>query len=257
MIIEAKNLKKTFGNIHALDGVSVEIPEGITLVLGPNGGGKSTFLKLATGVYRPSAGEIRVFGENPWNNWRVKKRFGVAYDPPAFPQFTTGREWLTLFAESKGFGGEEVERVAELFDVRSFLDERITGYSSGMLKRLSLTQAFIGKPELIFLDEPLANIDFESMGRVIEVIDGMGKTNFVIISHIWEPLMPIVDWVVVIGNGKVVLSGKAEEVQEDVEKLFKPRVRRGGRKAPSSPGQEGWQTPGGDKPPEAGTSATE
>ncbi len=77
------------------------------------------------------------------------------------------------------------------------------------------------------------------MGRVIEVIDGMGKTNFVIISHIWEPLMPIVDWVVVIGNGKVVLSGKAEEVQEDVEKLFKPRVRRGGRKAPPHPPRAG------------------
>ena len=240
-LIETKDLKKHFGSIRALDGITVSIPEGVTLILGPNGGGKSTFLKLATGVYRPTGGEIRVFGERPWNNWRIKARFGVAYDPPAFPQFVTGREWLNLFAQSKGFGEEEIERVAELFEVKPFLDKRVNGYSSGMLKRLSLAQAFIGKPELVFLDEPLANIDFDSMEEVIEVIEGMkGKTNFVIISHIWEPLMPIVDWVVVIGNGKLVLSGKAGEVQEEVEKLFKPRLKRGGgTKAPSSSGQEG------------------
>ncbi len=246
-LIEAKNLKKHFGSIKALDGITVKIPEGITLILGPNGGGKSTFLKLATGVYRPTSGEIKVFGEKPWNNGKLKSRFGVAYDPPAFPQFVTGREWLSFFAQSKGFGEEEVERVAELFEMDPFLDERVNGYSSGMLKRLSLAQAFIGKPELVFLDEPLANIDFESMEVVVQIIEGMrGNANFVIPSHIWELLMPIVDWVVVIGNGKLVLSGKAGEVQEDVEKLFKPRIRRKeewGTEAPSSSGQEGRQTP--------------
>ena len=241
MIIEAKDLKKHFRSIRALDGITVSIPEGITLILGPNGGGKSTFLKLATGVYRPTSGEVLVFGERPWNNWKIKARFGVAYDPPAFPQFVTGREWLTLFAQSRGFGEEEVDEVAELFEVKPFLGKRINGYPSGMLKRLSLAQAFIGKPELVFLDEPLANVDFDSMEKVIEIIDGMrDETNFVIISHIWEPLIPIVDWVVVIGNGKLVLSGEAGEVQEDVEKLFKPRLkRRGDTKAPSPPGQEG------------------
>jgi len=101
-----------------------------------------------------------------------------------------------------------------------------------MLKRLSLAQAFVGKPELIFLDEPLANIDFDSMERVIEIIEEMKKTNFVVISHIWEPLIPVVDWVVVIANGKLVLSREAEEVQEEVEKLFKPHIERSRRKGP-------------------------
>ncbi|WP_297458438.1 ABC transporter ATP-binding protein [Thermococcus sp.] len=245
-LIEAKELQKIFGSIRALDGVTVEIPGGITLILGPNGGGKSTFLKLATGIYRPTSGKILVFGERPWNNGKVKARFGVAYDPPAFPQFVTGREWLTLFARSKGLDGEEAERAAGLFDAREFLDKRINSYSSGMLKRLSLAQAFIGKPELIFLDEPLANIDFDSMERVIETIEEMRKeTNFVIISHIWEPLMPIADWVVVIGSGKLVLAGKAEEVQKDVERLFKPRVRRkgGGNPEESLPRQEVGKLP--------------
>jgi len=242
-MIEARDLKKYFRNIHAIDGVTVDIPEGVTLILGPNGGGKSTFLKLATGIYRPTSGEIRVFGEKPWNNSSVKARFGVAYDPPAFPQFTTGREWLGLFAGSRGFDDEEVDRIAELFGIESFVDERISGYSSGMLKKLSIAQAFIGKPELIFLDEPLANIDFDSMEQILDLIDGMReKTNFVLISHIWEPVLPIADWVVVIGNGKIVLHGEADDVQEDVEKLFRPHIRkrRERENAPASPhGQEG------------------
>ncbi len=92
-----------------------------------------------------------------------------------------------------------------------------------MLKRLSIAQAFIGNPELIFIDEPLANIDFNSMGQIIEVIDGMKReVSFVIISHIWEPLMPVADLVIAMSNGKIALKGKAGEIQEEVENLFKP-----------------------------------
>lgn len=122
-VIEARDLKKHFRSIKALNGVTVEIPEGVTLVLGPNGGGKSTFLKLATGVYRSTSGEILVFGERPWNNRRVEERFSVAYDPPAFPQFVTGREWLKFFAESRGVSEDSIIKAAELFDATSFLDK--------------------------------------------------------------------------------------------------------------------------------------
>ncbi len=120
MIIVARSLRKTFGKIEALSGVNVDIPKGVTLILGPNGGGKSTFLKLATGVYRPTSGEIKVLGLNPWNNLKVKRRFGVVYDPPAFPQFVTGREWLSLFAESRGFRKEEVKKVLSYLMLNPF-----------------------------------------------------------------------------------------------------------------------------------------
>ncbi|AAL81005.1 ABC transporter ATP-binding protein [Pyrococcus furiosus DSM 3638] len=225
-MIVAKNLVKRFGNIYALKGITTEIPEGTTLILGPNGGGKSTFLKLATGIYRPTKGKIRVLGENPWKSKKIKKYIGASYDPPSFPKLITGREWLMFFASAKGYGEEEVERVAKLFKI-DFLDKRIGGYSSGMLKKLSVAQAFIGEPKLIFLDEPLANLDFKNIAGFIKImrkIKQNNESNFVIISHIWEPLLFLADWILVIADGEIVLEGDVQEVQEDVKSLFKVDV---------------------------------
>ncbi len=222
LVIKAENLTKRFGSIVALDSVSVDIPEGTTLIMGPNGGGKSTFFKLATGVLRPTSGRVRLLGRDPWRDSSVKMRVGVSYDPPAFPKLVTGEEWLELFARAKGYGREEVERVAGMLGI-DYLPERTGNYSSGMLKKLSVAQAFIGKPELVMIDEPLANVDFETMASFVRLIRRMkGNTSFVLISHIWEPLLPVIDWIVVIANGRIVLSGKADELKGEVENLFRP-----------------------------------
>ena len=223
-MITARNLTKRFGSIKALDGITVEIPEGVNLILGPNGGGKSTFFKLATGVYRPTSGRIELLGKDPWKDAAVKVKIGVAYDPVSFPPLSSGREWLEFIARSKGYGGDEVERVAELFDL-DFLNKRTSSYSSGMLKKLAVAQAFIGDPELVMIDEPLANLDFESMGKFIKLLKNeRDERSFLIISHIWEPLLPVVDRIYVIAGGKLVLSGDRDEVREEVERLFKLRL---------------------------------
>ncbi len=223
-MIKAENLTKRFGNIKALDGVTVEIPEGANLILGPNGGGKSTLFKLVTGVYRPTSGRIRLMGKDPWKDAAVKAKIGVAYDPVSFPPLISGREWLGFIARSKGYGEEEVERVAKLFDL-DFIDELTPGYSSGMLKKLAVAQAFIGDPALVMIDEPLSNLDFGSMTRFIKLLKKEGEErNFLVISHIWEPFLPIVDRVYVIANGKIVLSGESRDVTDEVERLFKLKV---------------------------------
>lgn len=223
-MITAKSLTKRFGKIVALDGVTVEIPEGANLILGPNGGGKSTFFKLATGVYRPTSGRISVFGKDPWGDAEVKRKIGVAYDPVSFSPFISGREWLEFIARSKDQDEDEIERVQKLFDL-DFLDEQTRNYSSGMLKKLAIAQAFIGDPELVMIDEPLANLDFESMGKFVNLLKReKEKRSFLIISHIWEPLMPLVDRIYVIASGKLILSGEREEVRDKVERLFKLRL---------------------------------
>ena len=223
-IIQAENLHKYFGPIKALHGVTVEIPEGLTLILGPNGGGKSTFMKVALGLYRPTKGSVKLLGKDPWKSPEARKGVGVAFDPGRFPKLTTGREWLEFIARGRGAGEEDVEKAAGLFGIEDALDRRIEGYSSGMLKRLSLAQAFVGEPDVIFLDEPLANVDFESVAEIVGVIGkwkGGGK-SFVIISHIWEPFENLADYGVVISGGKVYLAGPFADIRDDVEAMFRP-----------------------------------
>nr|WP_297495946.1 ABC transporter ATP-binding protein [Thermococcus sp.] len=223
-MIKAEKLTKRFGKIVALDGVTVEIPEGFNLILGPNGGGKSTFFKLATGVYRPTSGRIRLMGKDPWKDAEVKGKIGVAYDPVSFPPLISGREWLEFIARSKGYDENEVKRVEKLFKL-DFLDERTGSYSSGMLKKLAMAQAFVGNPQLVMIDEPLSNLDFESMEMFVRLLRReKDERSFLIISHIWEPLMPVVDRIYVIAGGQLILSGEKEEVENEVEKLFKLRL---------------------------------
>ena len=111
--------------------------------------------------------------------------------------------------------------MTELFGI-DYLNERIGTYSSGMRKKLSLAGAFIGQPELVLLDEPLANMDFENLRRAVRILRDLKKegTNFVIASHIWKPLYSMVDSVAVLAGGKLLLSGGAGEVKSNVERVF-------------------------------------
>ncbi|WP_258083604.1 ABC transporter ATP-binding protein [Thermococcus thermotolerans] len=220
-MITARNLTKRFGRLVALDSINLDIDEGLTLILGPNGGGKSTFLNLCSGLYRPSEGEIRVLGENPWSNDELRKRIGVSFDPPALPKHRTAREWLNYLAQVKGLGESEVREAAELFSAVNYLDRKMGEYSAGMLKRISLTQAFLGRPELVLLDEPLANLDLEGIKEVAKVIGEQAKegTNMVVVSHIWRPLVEFADRIVVIAAGKVALTGIPEEVVPKIEEI--------------------------------------
>ncbi|NJE00191.1 ABC transporter ATP-binding protein [Thermococcus sp. LS1] len=223
-IIEAKNLHKYFGPIRALRGVTVDIPEGLTLILGPNGGGKSTFMKVSLGLYKPTKGTVKLLGKDPWRHPEARKSVGVAFDPGRFPKLTTGREWLEFIARSRGTDPEDAEKAAKLFGIEDALDRRIDGYSSGMLKRLSLAQAFVGEPDVVFLDEPLANVDFESVVEIVGIIrkwKGKGR-SFILISHIWGPFEGLADYAVVISGGKVYLEGPFKKIRNDIEDMFRP-----------------------------------
>ncbi|WP_174412691.1 ABC transporter ATP-binding protein [Thermococcus eurythermalis] len=211
MIIRTKHLTKRFGHITALDSVSIGIGEGVTLILGPNGGGKSTFLNLCAGTYRPTEGVIRVFGGDPWADANVRQRFGVSFDPPALPKHRTGREWLEFLAEIRGGSTSDI---IEAFSLGGFLDRRISTYSAGMMKRLSIASAFVGEPELVLLDEPLVNLDFDAIPEIVGLLERFASEglSIVVVSHIWKPFLEFADRVVVIAGGRVKHDGSVEEV---------------------------------------------
>ncbi len=224
MIVRAKKLTKRFGSVVALDSVDLEIPGGLTVVVGPpNGGGKSTFMKIATGAYRPSGGCIEVLGGKDLAGRGSKEASGGAsFDPPALPPLRTGREWLEYVSEARGGGnGRDVTEAAETFGIEGgFVDKRVRDYSAGMRKRVSLAQAFVGDPELVFLDEPLANLDLEGMKNVVGGViqrkheEGL---NLVVISHIWRPFLEMADYAVFIAAGRVQASGDPDEVLPLIE----------------------------------------
>ncbi|WP_198300136.1 ABC transporter ATP-binding protein [Thermococcus siculi] len=222
MIVKAERLTKRFGSVIALDSIDVEVPKGLTVIVGPNGGGKSTFLKIAAGAYRPTKGRVKVLGRDPWRDEGVKKRIGVSFDPPALPQLRTGREWLEYLLSAKGGNGRSVMEAAEMFGAGSFIEKKVRDYSAGMRKRVSLAQAFLGSPELVFLDEPLANLDLNGMKDVLEVIrkEHEEGLNLVVISHIWRPFMEIADYAVLIAAGKVQTAGSPEEIMPLLERTF-------------------------------------
>ncbi|ASJ11363.1 ABC transporter [Thermococcus sp. P6] len=221
-MVKARNLTKRFGSVVALDSIDLEIPGGLTVIVGPNGGGKSTFLKIATGAYRASAGTIEVLGRDPWRDEEIKKLLGVSFDPPALPPLRTGREWLEYISRARGGNGRDVTEAAETFGVKGFIDKRMRDYSAGMRKRVSLVQAFVGNPELVFLDEPLANLDLEGMKNVVEIIRWKREEglNLVVISHIWRPFLDIADYAVFIAAGRVQASGNPGEVLPLIEGAF-------------------------------------
>ena len=162
-----------------------------------------------------------MLGENPWSNNGLRRRIGVSFDPPALPKHRTAREWLGYLAEVKRLDEEEVLKAAELFSAVKYLDRKMGEYSAGMLKRISLTQAFLGKPELVLLDEPLANLDLEGIREVAEVIGEQAEkgANMVVVSHIWRPLVEFADRIVVIAAGRVVLAGTPGEAIPQIEEI--------------------------------------
>ncbi|WP_297459770.1 ABC transporter ATP-binding protein [Thermococcus sp.] len=222
MIVRAERLTKRFGSVLALNSVDVEIPEGLTVIVGPNGGGKSTFLKIAAGAYRPTGGSIEVLGKDPWKDERIKGRIGVSFDPPALPPLRTGLEWLGYISEARGGDGGSVRKAAEMFGAREFIGKKIRDYSAGMRKRVSLAQAFVGDPEVVFLDEPLANLDLKGMRDVMKVIkeEHENGLNLVVISHIWRPFMEMADYAVLIAAGKVQAAGFLQDVLPLLEEAF-------------------------------------
>ncbi|MCD6140461.1 MAG: ABC transporter ATP-binding protein [Thermococcus sp.] len=221
MIMESHKLTKRFGNVIALNSVSLRIPEGLTLILGPNGSGKSTLLKLALGLYKPTEGEIKVLGRNPWRDRYIKRFIGVSFDPPTFPKFISGKEWLTFIAKAKRVKTSEVDKVSRMFSLKDFIERNINTYSSGMMRKLSIAQAFLGSPQIIFLDEPFAGIDFEGMSLILSVLEKWKeKTNFVVISHIWEPIIGLADYVVIFNAGKVYFQGDPTDAVKNLRTLF-------------------------------------
>ena len=222
--IAVKGLTKDFRigmrglKLRAVDHVSFEIPRGQVFgLLGPNGCGKSTTLKIILGLVSPTAGEVSILGF-PFATTAARSRTGFLPEAPYFHKFLTGRELVAYCARLSGVKSESVDQAVEealaLTVMTEAGDRTIGTYSKGMLQRIGLAQAIVHDPELVILDEPTAGVDpvgSAAIGQMIKAMKQKGKT-IVLCSHLLGQVEQVCDRIAIMDRGKLVLEGRVEDV---------------------------------------------
>ncbi len=232
-VLRAEALVKRFGSVKALNGLNLEVRSGrIFGLIGPNGAGKTTTIKIALGLLRADNGRMTVFGEDPWDNPRIRSQIGFLHEKPSFPKAMKGLEYLTRVARIYGMPNpEEVAlKYLRLVGLEPAANRAIKGYSAGMVQRLGIAQALLPEPQLVILDEPTSNLDPQARSELLDLIYNLHRdlgVTFIISSHVLPELSKICDEVALIYRGRVYVQAAVDEVREKLAlRVFRIMVDR-------------------------------
>lgn len=226
-LVEAKNLAKHYKDVIALNGVSFGIFDVITGVLGENGAGKSTAIKIFLGLLEPTSGSAIVLGEDASKSISVRSKLGYMPEHDCLPSAVSAAEFLTHMAEVSGLPPARARtRAAETLRHAGLFEERyraIGGYSTGMKQRVKLAQALVHDPKMVFLDEPTAGLD--PAGRE-EMLDLVRKTHrefgisILFSSQLMADVERTCDRIIVLQGGELVQSGEVSDFTGETESVF-------------------------------------
>lgn len=226
-LLQAENLTKRYGSVVALDDVSFSIHSGITGLLGENGAGKSTSMKIFLGLIHPTSGRATVLGEDVSENVRARARIGYMPEHDCLPSQVSAAEFLTHMAQVSGLPPSAARtRAADTLRHVGLFEERyraIGGYSTGMKQRVKLCQALVHDPAFVFLDEPTAGLD--PMGRE-EMLALIRKTHrdfgisVLLSSHLMVDVERTCDRIIVIQGGHLGHSGEVGHFTRETETVF-------------------------------------
>ena len=224
--LETINLKKRYGRIEALRGVSLHVDPGeIYGLLGQNGAGKTTLIKTALGINRQFEGEVLLLGK-PAGTAEIRSRVGYLPEDHNFPDYHTGRSLLDFYGQLLGVSrSERNKRIPPLLDELGILDRmnyKIRGYSKGMKQRLGIAQALMHDPEIIFLDEPTDGVD--PVGRreiraMMQRLKERGRTIF-LNSHLLGEVELICDRVGILAKGQMIREGDVTSLTRQKGKVL-------------------------------------
>jgi ABC-2 type transport system ATP-binding protein len=230
VIIEAKQVSKTFNDVEALKNVDLNIEGGEFFgCFGPNGAGKTTLLKILSGQMDPTEGTAKVLGidiqKNPMD---VKKIVGIVPEVESPPSYLTGREYLFFVGRVRKVDDldRKIDYWLDFFKLTEKEDVICRDLSKGMRQKLMLASAFIHKPKLLFLDEPFINLDPVYQRKVKDYLIDYTKNGGTIFmcTHILEIAEKICTRVAIINDGKILAKGGINELKkgpnEDLEKIF-------------------------------------
>ncbi len=224
-IVSVSDLHKSFGEIKALDGLSLNIESGIFGLIGPNGAGKTTLLRILLDLARPDSGNARILGlDTKTESLEIRRRIGVLHEQPSFPEAISVRDYLQYVCGLYN-SNRTPETLLKLVDLEYAADRQIGHLSAGMRQRVGIALAFAGNPEIVFLDEPTASLDVGSREQFLDLIFELHQksgVSFVLISHILSELERACTHVAFMQSGRVIESGRINEV---ISRLTKGRYR--------------------------------
>ena len=213
--ITATDLTKIYGDRAALSHGSFEVPAGsVCGFVGPNGSGKTTTIRMLLGLISPSSGSATVLGESISHPERYLPKIGAMIEGPAFYPALSGRENLKFLAELGGFPLSRVDELLTKVDLAERGGSKFKTYSLGMKQRLGIAAALLPNPELLILDEPTNGLDPQGIQEIRNIIRDLADsgTSVFVSSHILSELEMICEYLVMLLEGKVIFSGRTQEL---------------------------------------------
>jgi len=226
--ITADEVYKHFGDVKALDGVSIAAKTGQVLgLLGPNGAGKTTLVRILTTLLRPDKGNVSVGGVNVLRDkQQVREIIGLAGQSTSVDEIMTGRENLVmvsrLYHMPRRQARQRAQELLEQFDLTDAADRPVKTYSGGMRRRLDLAASIVARPRILFLDEPTTGLDPRTriaMWETIRMLVSDGATLLLTTQYL-EEADELADTIVVIDHGKVIAEGTADELKANMAADF-------------------------------------
>lgn len=226
---------KKFGGLTAVDGVSLTIEEGeYFALLGPNGAGKTTVVRMLLGFSVPTSGSISINGVSVGDTG-VRRGIGYLAEHHRIPPYLSGREYLNRNASLVGIcgreGQKEVDRVLDVVGMTNRESKKSSTFSKGMMQRIGLAAAIIGKPKLLILDEPVSGLDplgIRDVRKVLEILKDDGVT-MILNSHLLSEVEKVCDSATIMHKGKILIKDAIDSIvgeNETLEQVFIKHIEK-------------------------------
>jgi ABC-2 type transport system ATP-binding protein len=218
--IEVRDLHKSFGENHAVEGVSFDVRQGeIFSLLGPNGAGKTTTISILSCLLRPDQGDAHIMGHSiKTEAMGVKSVLGVVPQEIALYEDLTARENLNFWGKMYGLRGgalkKRVDEVLEVIGLSERAKERVGKYSGGMKRRVNIGVALLHKPKIIYMDEPTVGIDPQSRRNILDSVVALKNQGMTVLytTHYMEEAQELSDFIAIMDHGKLIASGTHNEL---------------------------------------------
>lgn len=245
--VDISGIAKLYGKVEAVTDVSLTLHEGQTVgLVGHNGAGKTTLIKLMLGLIRPSAGTVRVLGEDPASgNFEVRRRLGYLPESVSFHMALTGRETLAFYARLKRVDPASTAPLLERVGLAvAAADRPVRTYSKGMRQRLGLAQALLGEPRILLLDEPTSGLDPALRRHFYDLISDLRSkgTAVLLSSHALTEMEGRTDRVIILNGGVKIADGTLDELRRIARLPTRIRIRlaNGGTTGDPTGGDSRW-----------------